>query len=54
MYTEEKIAWKSFMNPLREHAVKVVNFEKKEMIQLTNKHQESCEKTKICYISKKN
>ena len=43
-----------FHESLREHAVKVVNFEKKEMIQLTNKHQESCEKTKICYISKKN
>ena len=30
--------------------MKIINFEKKEMIPLTNEQQESYEKAKICYI----
>ena len=32
--------------------MKVINFEKKKMIPLTNKQQESYEKTKMCNICK--
>ena len=38
---------------LRDHAMKMNNFEIKKMMNLTNKQQESYEKTKICYICMK-
>ena len=44
---------KKFCESLREDAVKVVNFEKKKMITLTNEQEESHEKAKICYIYQK-
>ena len=44
---------KKFRKSLREHAIKITNFEKKEIIPLTNEKLESQKKTKICYISQK-
>ena len=38
---------------LREHAMKIINYEKKEMISLTDEENESYEKQKVCYICKK-
>ena len=44
---------KKFCESLREHAMSVINFEKKKMILLKNEQQESYEKTKVCYNCKK-
>ena len=41
---------KSFYEFSTEHAMKIINFEKKKMIPLLNEQQESYEKTKICNI----
>ena len=41
---------KKFCESLGEHEMRIINFEKKKMIPLTNKQQESYEKAKICYI----
>ena len=38
---------------LREQAMKIINYEKKEMIPLTNEEKESYENQKICYICEK-
>ena len=38
---------------LREHALKIINFEKKKMIPLTNGQKELFELAKICYIFNK-
>ena len=35
---------------LREQAMKIINYEKKEMIPLTNEEKESYENQKICYM----
>ena len=43
----------SFCKDLREHAMKIINYEKKEMIPLTDKKNKSCKKQKVCYICKK-
>ena len=37
-----------FCKDLREHAISRVNFEKKEMIPLTDKENNSYEKQKVC------
>ena len=38
---------------LREHATKIINYEKKEMIPLTKKEEKKHNKQEICYICKK-
>ena len=38
---------------LREHATKIINYEKKEMILLTKKEEKKHNKQKVCYICKK-
>ena len=43
---------KKVYESLREHAMKIINFETKKMKLLTKEHQESCENTKICYVCK--
>ena len=43
----------SFCKDLREHAMKIMNYEKKEMIPLTNDENELYEMQKVCYICKK-
>ena len=38
---------------LREHATKIINYEKKEMIPLTKKEEKNYNKQKVCHICKK-
>ena len=42
-----------FCKDLREHATKIINYEKKDMIPLTKKEEENYNNQKVCYISKK-
>ena len=42
-----------FCKGLRDHAMKIINYEEKEMIPLTDKENKSHEKQKVCYICKK-
>ena len=42
-----------FCKDLRDHAMKIINYEEKEMIPLTDKENKSYEKQNICYIFKK-
>ena len=42
-----------FCKDLRNQAIKIIKYEKKEMIQLTNEEKEFYEKQKVCYICKK-
>ena len=42
----------NFCEFLREHAMKIINFQKKKMKLLTKGRQESFENAKICYICK--
>ena len=48
-----KYCMEKFFKSFREHAMKIINFEKRKMIPLTNEQQKLYEKTKICYIWKK-
>ena len=38
---------KKYCESLRKHSMKIINFENKKMIPLTNEQEESYEKTKI-------
>ena len=42
-----------FSKDLRDQTMKIINYEKKQMIPLTNKEKESYEKQKICYTCEK-
>ena len=42
-----------FCKYLREHATKIINYEKKDMIPLTKKQEKHHNKQKVCYICKK-
>ena len=42
-----------FCKDLREHATRIINYEKKEMIPLTDEENKSYKKQKVCYICKK-
>ena len=42
-----------FCKDLRENAMKIINYDKKEMIPLTDKENECYEKQKVCHICKK-
>ena len=44
---------KRFCKDLREHAMKIIDYEKKEMIPLIYNENKSHEKQKVCYICKK-
>ena len=44
---------KIFYRDLKSQAMKIINYEKKEIIPLTDKEQESYENQKVCYIYKK-
>ena len=48
-----KNCMKNFCLDLREHATKIINYEKKEMIPLTKKKEKKHNKQKVCYICKK-
>ena len=42
-----------FYKDLRDQAIKIINYEKKEMIPLTDEENESYEKQNVCYICEK-
>ena len=42
-----------FCKDLRDHAIKLINYEEKEMIPITDKENKPYEKQKVCYICKK-
>ena len=42
-----------FCKDLKEQAMKIINYEKKEVIPLTDKEKESYENQEICYICEK-
>ena len=44
---------KKFCKDLREHATKIINYEKKDMIPLTKKEEKHHNKQKVCYKCKK-
>ena len=44
---------KNYCPDLREHAIKIINYEKKEMIPLTKEENEIHREQKVCYICKK-
>ena len=48
-----KDCMKKFCKDLREHAIKIINYEKKNMISLTTKEKTFHNKQKPCYICKK-
>ena len=52
-YYRGKNCMKNFCLDLKEHATKVINYEKKEMIPLTKKEEKMHNKQKVCYIFKK-
>ena len=48
-----KNCMKNFCLDLREHATKIINYEKKEMIPLTKEEKRMHNEQKVCYICKK-
>ena len=44
---------KKFCKDLREHATKIINYEKKDVIPLTKKEEKNHNNQKVCYICKK-
>ena len=44
---------KMFCKDLKDQAMKIINYENKEMIPLTDKEKESCENQEVCYICEK-
>ena len=44
---------KRFCKDLSEHAMKIIDYDKKEMIPFTDEQNKSYEKQKVCYICKK-
>ena len=42
-----------FCKDLREHATKITNYEKKDIILLTKKEEENYNNQNVCYICKK-
>ena len=44
---------KNFCLDLREHVTKIINYEKKEMIPLTEEEEKMHNKQKVCHICKK-
>ena len=52
-YYRGKNCMKNFCLDLREHATKIVNYEKKEMIPLTKKEEKKYNKENVCHICKK-
>ena len=48
-----KDCMQKFCNNLKEHATKIINYEKQEMIPLSDKENKSYEKQNVCYICKK-
>ena len=49
-YYRGKYSMRNFCLDLREHVTKIINYEKKEMIPLTEEEEEMHNKQKVCYI----
>ena len=52
-YYRGKDCMERFCKDLRDQAMKIINYEKKEMIPLTDEETKSYEKQKVCYICEK-
>ena len=52
-YYRGKICMRNFCLDLREHATKIINYQKEEMMRLTKKEQKMHNKQKFCHICKK-
>ena len=52
-YYRGKDCMEMFCKDLRDQAMKIINYEKKEMIPLTDKETVSYEKQEVCYIYEK-
>ena len=52
-YYRGKNCMKNFCIDLKEHATKIINYEKKEMIPLTKEKKKIHHEQKVCYIFKK-
>ena len=52
-YYRGKNCMKNYCPDLREHAMKIINYDKKEMIPLTKEENEIHREQKVCYICKK-
>ena len=52
-YYRSKNCMKNFCLDLREHAIKIINYKKEEMIPLTKEEKKTHGKQKVCYICKK-
>ena len=52
-YYREKDCMKMFCNDLKQQVNKIINYEMKAMIPLTNEEKESYENQEICHISEK-
>ena len=52
-YYRGKDCLEMFCKDFREQATKIINYEKKEMIPLTNEEKESYKNQKVCYICEK-
>ena len=51
-YYRSKNCMKNFFLDFREHATKIINYEKKEIILLTKKEEKKHNKQEVCYICK--
>ena len=49
-YYRGRDCMKMFCNDLKEQAMRIINYEQKPMIQLTNEEKESYENQQICHI----
>ena len=45
---------KIFCKNLKDQGIKIINYEKKEMMPLTDEEKETYENKKICYLCEKN
>ena len=52
-YYRGEYGMKTFCKDLREHATKIINYEKKDMIPLMKKEEENHNNQKLCYICEK-
>ena len=52
-YYRGKNCMKQFCLDLREHATKIINYEKKEIVPLTKKEEKKRNKQKVCHVYKK-
>ena len=52
-YYRGKNCMKKFCLDLKEHATKITNYEKREMIRLTKEEKKTHHEQKVCYICKK-